>query len=303
MSDTPNPRAQLAALTRQARAWVEWLADSGVQALPSGSNPEALLAELDAPAPPRPRAARQRSRPAAPPQSTASRRQPAVSQARPPQPAAPPAVQPAAASAIQPLFERPATPEARHQRLAVLAQEVASCTKCRLHESRNNVAFSRGTAETELVFVGEGPGYHEDKQGLPFVGNSGKLLDQMIAAMGYQRDDVYICNIVKCRPPENRKPTSDEMRACLPYLQEQLAIVAPKAIVTLGATGAQGLLNTTMNVTRMRGRWKLYRGRTPLMPTFHPAYLLRQAEKKREVWTDLKQVMKRLGKKPPAKKR
>jgi DNA polymerase len=192
--------------------------------------------------------------------------------------------------------------EDRQKRLAVMAEEVKACTKCRLHESRTNTAFSRGNPDTELVFIGEGPGAEEDRQGLPFVGPAGQLLDKMIVAMGYQRDDVYIANIVKCRPPKNRKPEPDEIAACTPYLQEQLELVGPRVMVALGATGVQGLLGTRMGITRMRGTWKLYRGRVPLMPTFHPAYLLRSPEKKRDVWNDLKQVMRKLGKAPPQKR-
>jgi DNA polymerase len=153
------------------------------------------------------------------------------------------------------------------------------------------------------LFVGEGPGSDEDRQGLPFVGAAGQLLDKMIGAMGYGRDEVYICNVVKCRPPDNRKPEPDEMEACLPYLREQIAIVDPKVIVALGATGVQGLLGNAVGITRMRGTWKLYKGRWPLMPTFHPAYLLRQADKKREVWNDLQEVMRKLNKAPPTKPR
>ncbi|MCA9624177.1 MAG: uracil-DNA glycosylase, partial [Myxococcales bacterium] len=170
---------------------------------------------------------------------------------------------------------------------------------CRLHESRTHTAFSRGSPDSELVLGGQRPGPEEDRQGIPFLGAAGQLLDKMIVAMGFQRDEVYVCNIVKCRPPKNRKPEPDEVEACTPYLVEQLSLIRPKAMVALGATGVQGLIGTTMGITRLRGTWKLYRGRIPLMPTFHPAYLLRQPEKKREVWADLQQVMQRLGKTPP----
>jgi len=152
--------------------------------------------------------------------------------------------------------------------------------------------------------VGEGPGAEEDAQGLPFVGAAGKLLDRMIAAMGYEPGDTYICNVVKCRPPGNRKPTAEEISACAPYLHEQLALVDPQVMVGLGATAIQGLLEWHdagpygPSITRLRGTWKLYRGRVPLMPTFHPAYLLRSPDKKRDVWNDLQSVMRRLGKEP-----
>ena len=262
-------KQELAELARQARAWLGWMKDSGLEYVQAALAPDKpARAAASAPAP-----------------------------ARAPSPAPEPE-----AERAPPEFPRPATADERKKRLAVLAEEVDNCTKCKLHASRDNTAFSRGDCESELVFVGEGPGAEEDQQGLPFVGPAGQLLDKMIGAMGYQRDEVYIVNIVKCRPPKNRKPEADEIAACTPYLREQLAIVDPKAIVALGATGVQGLLGTTMGITRMRGTWKLFRGRYPLMPTFHPAYLLRQADKKRDVWNDLKAVMCKLGKTPPAKK-
>jgi DNA polymerase len=139
----------------------------------------------------------------------------------------------------------------------------------------------------------------EDQQGEPFVGAAGQLLDKMIVAMGYRRDQVYICNIVKCRPPGNRKPEPAEMAACTPYLTAQLGIVKPRVIVALGATAVQGLIGTTEGITRLRGTWKLYKGTIPIMPTFHPAYLLRQPTAKRDVWKDLKEVMRFLGKPVP----
>lgn len=160
--------------------------------------------------------------------------------------------------------------------------------------------FSRGTGVSGLVFVGEGPGEEEDLQGFPFVGPAGQLLDRMIAAMELGRDDVYVCNIVKCRPPKNRKPEPDEMSACMPFLAEQLSLLEPKVIVALGATAVQGLLGTSEGITRMRGHWKLYRGQIPVMPTFHPAYLLRTPTAKRDVWKDLQEVLRRMRDSNPA---
>jgi uracil-DNA glycosylase family 4 len=281
-------REELEDLTRSTRAWIEWLRDSGVDEHPTSGDPAALLKLLEGERAPRQQEAQQ-------PQRARPAQRPAQKPAQRPEQQAP-------QKPSEPLPGRPATAEERRKRLAVLAEEVKSCTKCRLHESRTNTAFSRGDAESELVFVGEGPGAEEDRQGQPFVGPAGQLLDKMIGGMGYERDDVYVCNVVKCRPPKNRKPEPDEMAACMPYLSEQLAIVDPKAIVGLGATGVQGLIGTTMGITRMRGTWKLYKGRWPLMPTFHPAYLLRQADKKRDVWNDLKEVMRRLGRQPKKKK-
>jgi len=187
----------------------------------------------------------------------------------------------------------------RRMRLALVAEQVRPCTKCGLSETRTQTVFARGNPFAEVMFIGEGPGADEDAQGEPFVGAAGRLLDKMIAAMGYHRDEVYIANIVKCRPPNNRKPELAEMEACMPYLREQLALVKPKVIVALGATAVAGLLGSTEGITRLRGKWKLYKGVTPVMPTFHPAYLLRDPSKKRDAWTDLQEVMKHLGKAPP----
>jgi DNA polymerase len=147
--------------------------------------------------------------------------------------------------------------------------------------------------------VGEGPGADEDDQGFPFVGKAGQLLDRMIAAMGFGRDEVYVCNIVKCRPPKNRKPEPDEMASCRPYLARQLELIQPKVIVALGATAVEGLLGISGGITRLRGNWRVYGGRIAVMPTFHPAYLLRTPEAKRDVWNDLKEVLKHLGRPVP----
>lgn len=193
------------------------------------------------------------------------------------------------------------TPEERRVKLAVLADEAQACTRCGLHAHRKQAVFARGNPASELCFVGDGPGADEDEQGSPFVGEAGQLLDKMIAAMGYGRDDVYICNIVKCRPPENRKPEPSEMAACQQFLAAQLALIKPRVIVALGATALQGLTGASEGITRMRGKWKLYKGTTPIMPTFHPAYVLRQPAAKRDVWNDLQEVMRFLGKSPPAK--
>jgi len=179
-------------------------------------------------------------------------------------------------------------------RLAQLADEVKTCTRCALHRERTQSVFARGNGSSGVLFLGEGPGEEEDRQGEPFVGPAGQLLDRMIAAMQLARDDVYVCNIVKCRPPRNRKPEPDEMNHCRPYLEEQLTLLQPRVIVALGATAVQGLLGTTDGITRLRGQWKLYRGEVPVMPTFHPAYLLRQPQAKREVWADLQEVLRHL---------
>jgi DNA polymerase len=192
-------------------------------------------------------------------------------------------------------------------RLPQLAAEVASCVKCGLSATRTQTVFARGNPEAQLCFIGEAPGADEDAQGLPFVGRAGQLLDRMIAAMGLSPEtDVYVCNILKCRPPGNRRPEPEEMAACFPYLHEQLALVRPRVLVALGNTAVGALLDTKLGITKVRGQWKLYRGQTLVMPTYHPSYLLRpspqQVEAKRQTWEDLQLVMKELGLELPKKK-
>ena len=171
---------------------------------------------------------------------------------------------------------------------------IGDCTRCKLHRGRNKLVFGDGNPNAQLVFVGEGPGRDEDAQGLPFVGRAGKLLNQMIEAMGLQRTDVYICNVVKCRPPENRAPEKDEVEICSPFLLRQLDAIAPKVIVCLGSVAAQTLLETNRGISHFRGQWLEFRGRK-LMATYHPAYLLRNPSAKGEVWKDLQKVMAVLG--------
>jgi len=168
------------------------------------------------------------------------------------------------------------------------------CSRCKLHKSRSNIVFGVGNPKAELVFVGEGPGHDEDVQGEPFVGRAGKLLTQMIEAMGLRRADVYICNVVKCRPPENRLPEKDEIAACSPFLIRQLEVIQPKVICCLGACAAQTLLQTNQGISRFRGEWLAWRG-SRLIATYHPAYLLRNPNAKGEVWKDLQKVMAVLG--------
>src|SRR6266852_201795 len=172
--------------------------------------------------------------------------------------------------------------------------DIGECTRCKLHRGRTKLVFGDGNPKADLVFVGEGPGRDEDAQGLPFVGRAGKLLTQMIEAMGLQRDDVYICNVVKCRPPENRQPEEDEVSTCSPFLLRQIDAIAPKVIVCLGATAAKTLLQTNRGISQFRGEWLEFRGRK-LLATYHPAYLLRNPPAKSEVWKDLQKVMAVLG--------
>jgi DNA polymerase len=182
-------------------------------------------------------------------------------------------------------------------RLQVLADEAAECTRCELSRGRTKSVFARGEWDTDLVFVGEGPGFHEDQQGLPFVGRAGQLLDRMVAAMGYDRDGVYICNVVKCRPPDNRTPLPTEAAACAHFLIPQLDLVRPKAIVALGRCAAENL-NVVPPAGRWRGVWGEWRG-IPVMPTYHPAFLLRSPQFKKPVWEDLQEVLKVLNRDAP----
>jgi DNA polymerase len=206
---------------------------------------------------------------------------------------APPAPEAGREAADAPLREAP-TGDVR-ARLAVIAEEAASCTKCGLHTGRTKSVFARGNPGAVVAFVGEGPGYHEDQQGLPFVGNAGALLDKMIGAMGLGDDDIYICNVVKCRPPENRTPNPDEAAACMPYLRQQLELVKPEVIVALGRCAAE---NLGIAGRGWRGEWGSWEG-IRVMPTYHPAYLLRNPEHKRLVWQDLQKVVSALGRELP----
>jgi uracil-DNA glycosylase len=178
--------------------------------------------------------------------------------------------------------------------LPVIRENLGECTRCKLHKTRKTIVFGDGNPNAQLVFVGEGPGADEDEQGLPFVGRAGKLLTQMIEAMGLQRKDVYICNVVKCRPPQNRQPEPDEVKECSPFLFRQIDTIAPKVIVCLGATAAQTILQTNRGISHFRGEWQEFRGRK-LLATYHPAYLLRNPAAKADVWKDLQKVMAELG--------
>jgi DNA polymerase len=177
--------------------------------------------------------------------------------------------------------------------LSELAAEAAGCTRCRLSAGRKTVVFGSGDPDADLMFVGEGPGAEEDRQGLPFVGPAGQLLTKMIQAIDLTRDQVYIANIIKCRAPGNREPQADEVAACLPYLERQIDLVAPRVLVALGRVAAQCLLGTDEAVGKLRGSWHRVRG-VPLRVTYHPAALLRNAELKRPTWDDLQLVRDRL---------
>ncbi|MFL5812923.1 MAG: uracil-DNA glycosylase [Bdellovibrionia bacterium] len=173
------------------------------------------------------------------------------------------------------------------------------CPRCKLCQSRKNLVVGEGSPNAELVFVGESPGEQEDQQGRPFVGKAGQLLDRMIQAMGLQREQVYLCNVIKCHPPGNRNPEADEIAACSPFLARQLDVIRPKVVVALGKFAAQTLLQTEAPISKLRGNFFPYRNGAKLMATFHPAYLLRNPESKREAWEDLQQVAAELGIKIP----
>jgi uracil-DNA glycosylase len=287
-----DPLVELRELSAALRAHAEWLLATGAtgierSALPAAAlQPEPVRAER-APAP----------RPEPAPRAPAKASPGVPSPARPVAP--PPIMAPLPVRGPAPTL---LDPEEKRRRLDVLSESIKSCTKCALHTGRTQTVFARGTGTSGLCFVGEGPGADEDEQGFPFVGKAGQLLDKMIGAMGFSRDEVYVCNIVKCRPPNNRKPEPEEMTTCMPYLVEQLAILQPQVIVALGATAVQGLFGTSEGITRLRGRWKLYQGEVPVMPTFHPAFLLRDPARKKEVWDDLQAVLRQLGRTVPSRK-
>ena len=202
---------------------------------------------------------------------------------------------------------QPTAPDQASKRQALTAmdeEEVRVCTKCALCQSRTNTVFGEGDPDAGLMFIGEGPGQNEDEQRRPFVGRAGDLLNKQIKAMGFEREQVFIANIVKCRPPNNRTPASDEVEACSDYLRRQIAVIQPKVIVTLGGPAAKMMLKTKEGITRIRGTWFSYGGlqpegpAIPIMPTFHPAYLLRAytTDNRQKVWSDLQQAMTLLEK-------
>jgi DNA polymerase len=183
--------------------------------------------------------------------------------------------------------------------MAAIEARAKGCTKCsELSRCRHSVVFGVGSVSAEIMFIGEAPGADEDEQGIPFVGRAGQLLTKIISAMGLGREEVYITNIIKCRPPQNRTPFPDEVTNCLPYVLSQIELIQPKVIIALGATALRALLDVQLGITKMRGHWYTFRD-IPIMPTFHPAYLLRNPAAKREVWDDMKAVLDKLGRKPP----
>ncbi|MCU1278188.1 MAG: phage polymerase-related protein [bacterium] len=248
-----SDRDELLALARQAREHVAWLERGGVVGLPKGQPPSPVTRQPSA-------------RPAETPRAAVC---------TPATPSAPPSTKSGAAG------------------LALVREELGDCQRCKLAPKRTNLVYGVGDPDAPLVFVGEAPGADEDRTGEPFVGAAGQLLTKMIEAMGLARGDVYICNILKCRPPGNRNPEPDEIAECEPFLKKQLAAIRPRMIVALGKFAAQCLLRSDAPISKLRGAWHAYEG-IPLMPTYHPAFLLRTPSAKREVWADLQAVMREL---------
>ncbi len=285
---SPDPQA-LQSLIADLRGHLEWQRETGGDEILADREALALQRKEALKAPARPPASAAPSAPAArAPAAVAPPRAPAptavglaVAAARPLAPAREVKVpDPGEAPVAKPLDE--------------VRRDLGDCRRCKLCDGRRSIVFGSGNPKARLVFVGEGPGADEDAQGVPFVGKAGQLLTRMIEAMGYSRDDVYICNVVKCRPPNNRNPEPDEIAACEPFLRAQLASIQPRVIVALGKFAAQTLLRDATPISSLRGKWRAYMD-IPLMPTFHPAYLLRAPAEKRSAWQDLQQVMKKLG--------
>ena len=252
-------RDELLKLTRQVREHLSWLERGGVTGVPR-----------PAPEPTQVLAATKTAAPVAAPSAAATK-----------------IVAPVAAPVLDP---RDSGRPVGAAGLQLVREELGDCQRCKLADKRTNIVFGVGNPDAPLVFVGEAPGGDEDRTGEPFVGAAGQLLTKMIIAMGLSREEVYICNILKCRPPGNRNPEPDEIEQCEPFLKKQLAAIRPRMIVCLGKFATQCLLRSDAPISRLRGTWKTYEG-IPLMPTFHPAFLLRNPSAKREVWEDMKQVM------------
>ncbi len=181
--------------------------------------------------------------------------------------------------------------ESLPETLAIIHADLGDCQRCKLARGRNHIVFGDGNPKAKLMFIGEGPGFEEDRKGQPFVGAAGQLLTRIIEAIKLSRDLVYICNIIKCRPPGNRNPEPDEIKACFPFLERQISTIQPDYIIALGTFAAQTLLGTVTPISRLRGRFHDYKG-IKIVPTYHPAYLLRNPDKKRDVWEDMKMLMK-----------
>jgi uracil-DNA glycosylase len=272
MAYSPSPRDELRMLTNDLRAYMEALRVWGVQHTPADQPPEPSSPD------PKVAAALHRPQPSPAPRGTDH-----------------PIVPSAASPDVQEIHLALESPLAPLSRLSFPELEAVAkqCTACRLHQGRTHVVFGVGNPQAELMFAGEAPGRDEDLQGEPFVGRAGQLLTRIIEAIGMKRQDVYIANVIKCRPPNNRNPEADEIAHCEPYLIRQIALVQPRLIVALGTFAAQTLLQTKLPISQLRGRFHTYQG-VKLMPTFHPAFLLRNPERKRAVWEDMQMVQREL---------
>lgn len=285
MSQPPSPHDELQLLSRQLRAYFDALQTWGVQHLPRQREAAPLVSGLhypDAEETVSPRMAERNNAPDIPVPAPPSRSQ-----------------QLSVQSQSEPLLplERSHDPLS-HLSLTELETVAQQCTQCSLHQGRTHVVFGVGNPHAELMFAGEAPGREEDRQGEPFVGRAGQLLTRIIEAIGLKRQDVYIANVIKCRPPNNRNPEPDEIARCEPYLIRQIELVKPRLIVALGTFAAQTLLKTKQPISQLRGRFHLYQG-VKLMPTFHPAFLLRNPERKRAVWEDMQVVQRELRQNQP----
>jgi uracil-DNA glycosylase len=272
MNHSASPRDELRMLTNHLRAYLEAMRVWGVEHLPAEPSPVARFPDPSVPQTPRP--------PEPSPAHLAADGSPVHATVSP-------EVQ------EMPLPSQPGPGSLAELSLQELEAVAKPCTACRLHQSRTHVVFGVGNPHAELMFVGEAPGRDEDRQGEPFVGRAGQLLTRIIEAIGMKRQDVYIANVIKCRPPNNRNPEADELARCEPYLIRQIAVVQPRLIVALGTFAAQTLLKTKLPISQLRGRFHTYQG-VKLMPTFHPAFLLRNPERKRSVWEDMQMVQREL---------
>ena len=254
--DRSDARQELAALVAAFRARLEWSASHGIAAVRAAPSPRGPCAPAGQAEP-----------------------EPALAMPRE-----------GAARTIEAAQAEPEETVDGPRRLTRLRQDLGDCQRCRLAAGRRHIVFGAGSADADVMFIGEAPGQEEDQQGEPFVGAAGQLLTKMIEAMGLRREEVYIANIIKCRPPQNRDPAPDEVDACEPFLRGQIEVIGPRMIIAMGNFAAKTLLRTETGITRLRGRFFTYHG-IPLMPTFHPAYLLRNPDGKRPAWQDLKAVM------------
>ncbi len=278
-----DPRAELATLARALGNRLRWQQAHGVEQVPAGDYTGKPAPALDRkPA---------RSAPAAEVRPRGRRPDPAPARPRTPAPSAPPPEVAAAPPASLP--EGALDGLSKEQALEKVRAHLGDCKRCRLARERKKIVFGVGSPNAPVMFIGEAPGREEDRSGEPFVGAAGQLLTRMIKAMGLSREEVYIGNVIKCRPPHNRDPAPDEIEACESFLRLQIDAIKPGIIVALGAHAARTLLRTDQGITKLRGRWTTYHG-VPLMPSFHPAYLLRNPGGKRGAWSDLQQVMAKM---------